>query len=237
MKEFNITANGKSTKTVLVPDGRHEVTIEKWNEAYKWMEQSAQAEQLFEDGDYEKSQMLLVESMCGTMEALSTNLLRSDLMQMDFDKVNNLFLMQFAWLTNESPKKNFKIKGKKFSVPNFKEGSIGDFYDAMSTMQKLKENEDADRGVVIAAVYMRQGEYYQDLQEIDDRIEFLKEHGRMDLFYSCAFFFLNSLKKHKGHISPPSHLVAELERLTSHLNGWATILYSQIRLKQGYLPK
>lgn len=231
MKEFKITANGKTKYTALMPDGRHEVTLDQWNAAYPYLKDTQKAAQLNEDGDIVNAQIMLVKSMCGTMAALSENLEYEDLININFDKLNNLFLMQFSWLTNEKPKKEFNVKGRKFNIPNFETGSAGDFMDVMSLISALGDNEDADKGLAIAAIYMREGDYDQDIDKIMERKEFLKEHARMDLFYSAAFFLRNSLKAHKENIIAPLTLVWEIEKLASVLNGWGTILYSHMLLK------
>ena len=234
MKEFKITSNGETKYTALMPDGRHEVTLEQWNTAYPYLVETKEAEKLYEDGDIANAQIMLVKSMCGTMAALSENLEYDDLININFDKLNNLFLVQFSWLTNENPKKEFNINGKKFNVPNFETGSAGDFMDVMSLISALNDHEEADKGLAIAAIYMREGEYEQDVDKIMERKEFLKKHGRMDLFYSAAFFLRNSLRAHKANITVPLTLVLEVEKLASVLNGWATILYSLILLKLEY---
>ena len=227
MNTFTITANGKSKKDVKLPSGRYDVNIEQWSKAQEHLNTALKANDLLEEGKLEESQKLAVESMCGTMSALSIGLEMDDLMRMDMDKVNNLFMMQFAWLQNETPKRKFKIKGKKFEIPNFGERSCGDFVDTMSLLSIYEDYQDADKGIIIAAIYMREGEYYQDLQEIEERIEFLKKYGRMDLFYSCAFFLLNSTRNHKINMQPHSQLKVEMEKLTSTLNAWASTLYLQ----------
>jgi hypothetical protein len=155
-------------------------------------------------------------------------------MQVEYNKINNLFLIQFGWLSEEKPKRNFKIKGKKFTVPNYEQGTCGDFMDVMSLLAMHEEYNDAEKGLLIAAVYMRNGEYYQDLEEINQRIEFLKKYGKMDLFYSCAFFLFSSLKSYKIDTQRHSAVVKELEKQTSTLVSWGTILYSQTLQSQEY---
>jgi hypothetical protein len=227
MNEYRITANGKEKKIVKLPTGRHEVTLEQWNDAYKYVELAVEANRLFEEGKLEESQAKVIESMCGTIASLGEGITYDELLNVEFNKINNLFLIQFGWLSEEKPKRNFKIKGKKFSVPKFEQGSCGDFMDVMSLLAMHEEYNDAEKGLLIAAVYMRNGEYYQDLEEINQRIEFLKKYGRMDLFYSCAFFLFSSLKSYKIDTRRHSAVVKELENLTSTLVSWATILYSQ----------
>ena len=227
MNEYRITANGNEKKIVKLPSGRHDVTIEQWNNAYKYIELAMEANRLFEEGQVEKSQAKVIESMCGTIAALGVGITFDELMSVDYNKINNLFLVQFGWLSEEKPKREFKIKGKKFTVPKFEQGSCGDFMDVMSLLAMHEEYNDAEKGLLIAAVYMRDGEYYQDLEEINQRIEFLKQYGRMDLFYSCAFFLSSSLKSYKIDIQRHLAVVEEMEKLTSTLVSWATILYSQ----------
>lgn len=227
MKTYNIKTNGSKTKEARLPDGRHEVTLEQWNKAYEYLDMAIKANDLLEEEKNEESQLLAIESMCGTMASLSRNLNKYDLMHMNKDKVNNLFLIQFAWLSNERHKREFNVNGKKFLIPNFAKGTCGDFMDAVSLLSSYGEHEDSEKGLVVAAIYMRQGEYYQDIEEINERMEFLKKYGRMDLFSSAAFFLLSSLRNHKIDMRQHSNLKKEMEKLTSTLNAWATILYSQ----------
>ena len=177
MNIFTITANGKSKKDVKLPSGRYDVNIEQWSKAQEHLNTALKANDLLEEGKLEESQKLAVESMCGTMSALSIGLEMDDLMRMDMDKVNNLFMMQFAWLQNETPKRKFKIKGKKFEIPNFGERSCGDFVD---------------------------------------------------------FFLLSSTSSHKINMQPHLQLKAEMEKLTSTLNAWASTLYLQTLQNQTY---
>jgi hypothetical protein len=234
MNTFTITANGLSKKDVKLPSGRHDVTIAQWVKAHEYLEIAIKANDLLNEGKFEESQKLAVESMCGTMSALSEGLDMDDLLRMEMDKVNNLFMMQFSWLQNETPKRKFKIKGKKFEIPNFGERTCGDFVDTMSLLSVYEQYKDADKGIVVAAIYMREGEYYQDLQEIEERIEFLKKYGRMDLFYSCSFFLLSSMRNHKINTEQHSILKAELEKLTSTLSAWVSTLYLQTLQNQTY---
>jgi len=232
MNKYSFKINGVEDKEFLLPTGRHEVTLTQWNEAYTYLALAEEARTDEENGEFELSHKKIVQSICGTMASLSHGITYEDLLQVDWDKINNLFLIAFDWLQKESPKKEFKIKGKKFVMPNFMTGSAGDFQDCMDMIRQLKDHEEADKGLLVAAIYMRDGEYYQDLEEINARISFLKEHGRMDLFYSCGFFFLSSLRRFKIHTQQPL-IVEELERLTQPLNAWATTLY--LRLSQRHL--
>ena len=245
MNIFTITANGKSKKDVKIPSGRYDVNIEQWSKAQEHLNTALKANDLFEEGKLEESQKLAVESMCGTMSALSIGLEMDDLLRMDMDKVNNLFMMQFAWLQNETPKRKFKIKGKKFEIPNFGERSCGDFVDTMSLLSIYEDYQDADKGIIIEdksnpeknlSHEFKSNEIFKasDLPEIEERIEFLKKYGRMDLFYSCAFFLLNSMRSHKINMQPHLALKAEMEKLTSTLNAWASTLYLQTLQNQTY---
>jgi len=229
MNKFALKINGEEKKEVLTPTGRHEVTIEQWDKAYKWLDLAAEANQDFEDGNTDEAQRKIVASICGTIEALSIGITYDELIQIKWDKVNKLFMIAFSWLQEEEPKKEFKIKGKKFYVPDFMRGTAGDFMDVMSLLSALKENEEHEKGLLIAAIYMRDGEYYQDLEEINARVEFLREHGRMDLFYSCAFFLLNSLKIFNQITPQPLVLLEEMAKLTSTLNSWGSTLYLHTR--------
>ena len=232
MNEYRITVNGKEKKIVKLPSGRHEVTLEQWNNAYKYVELALEANRLFEEGKIEESQAKIIESMCGTISALGEGITYDELLQVDYNKINNLFLIQFDWLSKENVKREFRIKGKKFIVPKFEKATCGDFMDVMSLLAMHEEYNDAEKGLLIAAVYMRNGEYYQDLEEINGRIEFLKQYGRMDLFYSCAFFLSSSLKNYKIDIQRHLAVVKEVEKLTSTLVSWGTILYSQTLQRQ-----
>jgi hypothetical protein len=195
MNEYRITANGNEKKIVKLPSGRHDVTIEQWNNAYKYIELAMEANRLFEEGQVEKSQAKVIESMCGTIAALGAGITFEELMQVEYNKINNLFLIQFGWLSEEKPKRNFKIKGKKFSVPNYEQGTCGDFMDVMSLLAMHEEYNDAEKGLLIAAVYMRNGEYYQDLEEINQRIEFLKKYGKNGLILFVRFFFVQFVEE------------------------------------------
>ena len=234
MNEYRITVNGKEKKIVKLPSGRHEVTLEQWNNAYKYVELALEANRLFEEGKIEESQAKIIESMCGTISALGKGITYEELLQVDYNKINNLFLIQFDWLSKENVKREFRIKGKKFIVPKFEKATCGDFMDVMSLLAMHEDYNDAEKGLLIAAVYMRNGEYYQDLEEINERIEFLKQYGRMDLFYSCAFFLSSSLKSYKIDIQRHLAVVKEVEKLTSTLVSWGTILYSQTLQRQEY---
>ncbi len=69
---------------------------------------------------------------------------------------------------------------------------------------------------------------------MNQRIDMEKQHGRMDLFYSTAFFLFSSLKSYKIDIQRHSAVVEEMEKLTSTLVSWATILYSQTLQSREY---
>jgi hypothetical protein len=90
MNEYRITANGNEKKIVKLPSGRHDVTIEQWNNAYKYIELAMEANRLFEEGQVEKSQAKVIESMCGTIAALGAGITFEELMQVDYNKINNL---------------------------------------------------------------------------------------------------------------------------------------------------
>lgn len=231
MNTYSFKINGVDTKEFHLPTGRHEVTITQWREAYKYLQLADDAREAEDEGKFEEAQSKIIQSIVGTIASLSHGITYDELMQVNYTKLNNLFLTQFAWLQNEQPKKEFKIKGKRFVMPNFMKTSAGDFQDCMDLLKMLKEEEEPDKGLVIAAIYMRNGEYYQDLEEIKARIEFLREHGRMDLFYACSFFFLNSLRAFKITSLQPL-AVAEMEKLTQPLNAWASMLYLRVSLKR-----
>ena len=215
MNTYAVKVNGEETKEFRVPTGRHEVTYEQWKEAYTYFVMAEDARSSMEDGDVEGATKSAIESICKTIEALSDGITYDELMQVNWSKLENLFLIAFGWIQEEEPKTKFKINGKKFSIPDFMRGTAGDFMDVMSLLSSMKDIDESNKGIVVAAVYMREGEYYQDLQEIEERIEFLKKYGRMDLFYSISFFLLSSLRSFS--LDTPQHLplVEELESLIS----------------------
>ena len=215
MNTYAVKVNGEETKEFRVPTGRHEVTYEQWKEAYTYFVMAEDARSSMEDGDVEGATKSAIESICRTIEALSDGITYDELIQVNWAKLENLFLIAFGWIQDEEPKTKFKINGKKFSIPDFMRGTAGDFMDVMSLLSSMKDIDESNKGIVVAAVYMREGEYYQDLQEIEERIEFLKKYGRMDLFYSISFFLLSSLRSFS--LDTPQHLplVEELESLIS----------------------
>jgi len=215
MNTYAVKVNGEETKEFRVPTGRHEVTYEQWKEAYTYFVMAEDARSSMEDGDVEGATKSAIESICRTIEALSDGITYDELMQVNWSKLETLFLIAFGWIQDEEPKTKFKINGKKFSIPDFMRGTAGDFMDVMSLLSSMKDIDESNKGIVVAAVYMREGEYYQDLQEIEQRIEFLKKYGRMDLFYSISFFLLSSLRSFS--LDTPQHLplVEELESLIS----------------------
>jgi hypothetical protein len=146
MNTFTITANGLSKKDVKLPSGRHDVTIAQWVKAHEYLEIAIKANDLLNEGKFEESQKLAVESMCGTMSSLSEGLDMDDLLRMEMDKVNNLFMMQFSWLQNEVPKQKFKINGRKFQMPNFGERTCGDFVDTMSLLSVYENTRTQTKG-------------------------------------------------------------------------------------------
>tara|TARA_R110002020_G_scaffold477_2_gene2420 strand:+ start:1110 stop:1769 length:660 start_codon:yes stop_codon:yes gene_type:complete len=215
MNTYAVKVNGEETKEFRVPTGRHEVTYEQWKEAYTYFVMAEDARRDMEDGDVEGATKSAIESICRTIEALSDGITYDELMQVNWSKLENLFLIAFGWIQEEEPKTKFKINGKKFSIPDFMRGTAGDFMDVMSLLSSMKDIDESNKGIVVAAVYMREGEYYQDLQEIEQRIEFLKKYGRMDLFYSISFFLLSSLRSFSLDTPQHSPLVEELESLIS----------------------
>ncbi len=215
MNTYAVKINGEETKEFKIPTGRHEVTYEQWKEAYTYFVMAEDARASMEDGDVEGATRSAIESICKTIEALSEGITYEELIQVNWSKLENLFLIAFGWIQEEEPKTKFKINGKKFSIPDFMRGTAGDFMDVMSLLSSMKDIDESNKGIVVAAVYMREGEYYQDLQEIEERIEFLKKYGRMDLFYSISFFLLSSLRSFSLDTPQHSQLVEELESLIS----------------------
>jgi hypothetical protein len=139
--------------------------------------------------------------------------------------VFNLFISDFGWIKDEMPKKELLIKGKKFLIPNFDKKSAGDFMDLYDLTQQITDKNSADYGLLIAAVYLKDGEYHQDLEDLEKRKEFFKKYAKMDLFYSCTFFLFNTLQKYKPDIVQPMELQQEAEKVISTLNVWDTIPY------------
>lgn len=226
MNRYSLTIDGHA-KTFYLPTGRHEITIDKWRKAYKYMEMSDKAQYLLDEGKVLESQAMAIESICGTMCELSDGLEYRDLILAPWDKIYNLSLIAFDWIQKEKPKTEFKINGRRFIVPDFHRRSAGDFQDVTQMLQVMERENEADKGALIAAVYMRDGEYYQDLQEIQDRVEFVKKHAKMDLFYACSFFLLNSMRHFKVITQQHLEEVREMERLTSTSLNLATTLYFQ----------
>ena len=233
MRSYTLTAGEKEIKTLKTPQGRHEVSYYQWQKAYEYLLLSQEAKQDFDDGKYEEATKKSIESISRVIAALSTGVTYKELLRIEWDKINNIFLLDFEWLSYEEPKKEFKIKGRKFTIPNFDNGTAGDYMDVMDLLKATKESgNDIDMGLTIAAVYLKEDkEYNQDIDAINERKEFFKKYAKIDLFYSVAFFLTSSLNKLKIDIRQHSEVLEELERLTSSLNGWASILYLQASQK------
>lgn len=234
MKNFEFIAGNEKVK-FKVPEGRHEVSYNKWMKAYPYIKLAEEAQQALDLGDNLLATQKSIESMTHTICELSEGIRYDQLIKIKMDKINNLFLTSFNWLGSERPKKEFTINGKRFIIPEFINASAGDFMDCTALIQVLNDNvADEEKGLIIGAVYMRDGQYIQDLQGINKRKEFLKKHAKMDFFFSCSFFLLNSLQT-LGLLSS-LHLThrKELELLISSLNEWVTILYLQASQKRAY---
>jgi hypothetical protein len=229
MRNYKLTAGDKEIKTLKTPQGRHEVSYYQWAKAYEYILLSQEAKQDFEDGKFEEATKKSIESITRVIAALGTGATYKDLLRIEWDKINNIFLLDFEWLSNEEPKREFKIKGRKFTIPNFDNSTAGDYMDVMDILRAAKDNSnDIDMGLTIASVYLKDDkEYKQDVDAINERKEFLKKYAKIDLFYSVAFFLTNSLVNLKIDIQQHSQIVMELAKLTSSLNGWASILYLQ----------
>lgn len=237
MRKYNIKINEKVTLSFKTPVGRKEVSYKQWSDAYKHIKISLKAKEEYEKGNINKASMLSVESMARIICALSKGVKYEDLIKLPISKLNNLFILEFSWLSNELPKRKFKVKNLKVEIPNFNKASAGDFMDTMSYLNLIKDKENhAELGVVIAAIYSKGGEYYQDEDNINKRIEFFKEHAKMDLFYSASFFLTSSLVNLKIPIK--QHLSEKAQRVivktTSYLNAWVTTLCSPALQKVEY---
>lgn len=225
----------KGIKEVKTPQGRHEVSYDTWVNAYKYIQLAQEADNLYQDGQYYEASEKAIESICRIMCALSEGLEYQDLIMVNHDKINNIFITLFAWLQNEQPKKEFIINGNRYSMPSFINDSAFEFMDTLQMLQQIDGASEADKGLIIAAIYLRDHVYVDDLQEIEARKEYFKKHAKMDLFYSCAFFLRSSIMR-LGRSSLQLSKLPELELLTSNLAHWVSILYLQALQKHKYSP-
>ena len=237
MNNFTLTTP-QGNKKIKIPQGRHEVSYSQWMEAYKYIMLGEEAQQDLDNNEHAKASRKAIESMARIVSALS-NAEYKDVINLTPDKLNNLFLLYFDWLNKELPKKEHKIKNRIFVIPDFTKGSAGDFMDSMDLLGMVEDSKnDIELGLTIASVYLKEkkdkGEYKQDLEEIEKTKQFIKDNAKMDVLYSCAFFFLNFSKDLKPLIQQPLEVREELEKLISNLNGWVTILYSQVSQKVDY---
>lgn len=236
MNRFSFKANGITQKEFWIPTGRYDITYKQWNEAYPFIQLADEAMKDFEAGNTLDAQRKSIESICRVIAALSKGITYEELIMVEWDKINNLFVTQFAFLQREAPKEIFEIKGRKFSIRTFEKGTAGDFMDCTDLLKQIEQSSEIDKGILIAAVYLRDGEYYQDLQAIEERISWLKEHARMDVIYACSFFLLNFMRKWGESMQRHSAVVAELEKGMSTLNAWVTTLYLQTLRPQAFSP-
>ena len=207
-----------------LPEGRHEVTYDQWSEAIKQIKEIDEAQNLYESGDYSQSNSKVIRAMSKMIVALSDgNVKEDDLLNCEWDKVNNIFATCFSWIHNEPPKKEFIVNGKTLVIPNFNNTTGLQLMDATAYLQQIDEAEDHEKGLVIATIYTSE-KYTQDLVEYEKRKEWLKKYAKLDLFYSCAFFLRNTMKKLPLYIPQPL-VVQEVEKLTKRLNALATTLY------------
>ena len=137
MRSYTLTAGDEDIKTLKTPQGRHEVSYYQWNKAYEYIKLSQEAKQDFDAGNYEVATKKSIESISRVIASLSTGVSYKDLLKIDWEKINNIFLLDFEWLSYEEPKKKFKIKGRKFSIPDFGNGTAGDYMDAMDLLRAL----------------------------------------------------------------------------------------------------
>jgi len=237
MKKYTLTNNGKEILVLKVPEGRHEVSYDQWCEAYKYLDLAQESKKDFDDGNIFEATQKSIESISRLVSSLSTGVTYEQLIKVPYSKINNIFILDFGWLSSEMPKKSFKVKGKTFKIPNFSEKSAGDFMDVMDLIKQINDlKNDADLGLTIAAIYFREGDYKQDVEAINERKEHLKKYAAMDVLFSAGFFFSNSLmsleKSMLQHLE--LEVMEELEKLTSSLSGWGTILYLQALQKAEY---
>jgi len=224
-----IELNGKEFK---VPQSRSEVSYSQWKEAYKHINLADEAREAYEAGNDEKATILVIEHLASIVSSLSIGVTKEDLLQVKYEQLVNLHILHFKWISDEEPKTKFIIKGKKFDVPDFGKMSALQLMDCMALIQQMKEDDEVDKGVVIASIYCRE-QYTQDFEDLQAKQQFLKDNANLDLFYSCSFFLQSGL----AHLPSYTlhHLLAEaVEMLTSNLNDWGSILYLQVLQKQPY---
>ena len=237
MKKYNLTENGESKLTLLVPEGRHEVSYDQWKDAYQYIEMAQEAKDDFDNNLLIDATKKSVESITRLMSCLCSGVEFEELRNVPYDKLNNIFILEFGWLSKEDPKKKFNINGRTFEMPDFSKKSAGDFMDVMDLIGQVNDKkDDAELGLIIAAIYLREGDYKQDIDKINERKEFLKRYAKMDVLYSAGFFLTNSLNNlDKSTLQLLAHQVEkELVRITSSLHAWATILYLQASQKVEY---
>jgi hypothetical protein len=224
-----IELNGKEFK---VPQSRSEVTYSQWKEAYKHIHLADEAREAYEAGNDEKATILVIEHLASIISALSIGVTKDDLLQVKYEQLVNLHILHFKWISDEEPKTKFIIKGKKFDVPDFGKMSALQLMDCMALIQQMKEDDEIDKGVVIASIYCRE-QYVQDFEDLEAKQRWLKDNANLDLFYSCAFFLRSGLA-HLPSYTLHHSLAEAVEMLTSTLNDWVSILYLQVLQKQPY---
>ena len=234
MRKYKITEQGIGKLTLNVPEGRHEVTYDQWKDGYEYIKLAQSAKDDFDEGLYLEATKKSVESITHLMAHLCTGATYEQLKLVPYEKLNEIFILEFSWLSKEQPKKEFKIKERTFTMPEFLNKTAGDFMDVMDLIGQLNDKQDdAELGLTIAAIYMREGDYKQDLDKINERKDFLRKYAKMDVLYSAGFFLTNSLNNlDKSTLQLLAHQVEkELVRITSSLHAWATILYLQASQK------
>ena len=215
MNNYTLRLDDKEVYKFKTPTGRHEVTYAQWNSVFEYLK----AKDKLEDADEVTTIRVGLESMCRIIAGLSQGVTYEDLLKVDAQKITIIYISDFSWLSDELPKTKFTVNGKKIVVPNFSKGTAGDYMDAMDLLNQIKDNSnDAEVGLLIAAIYTRDGEYIQDIEAIEKRKEWLRDHARMDLFFSVGFFLLSFLMKIRNDIPLHTELLRELEKLTSTCN-------------------
>ena len=180
---------GSDKVSFKCPSGRHEVTYDKWSKAYEY---TKFIEEIKEEENEFKAAKLTLEYMCRMIAALSDGISYDELLQCNHEQINNIFRISFDWLQNEQPKRRFKVNGKNFEIPNYERRSSGEFMDAMDLINAMQTDDFAFMGCELAAVYLHEEGFDSSadrFEKIEERKEFFKQYGRMDLFYSVGFFF------------------------------------------------
>lgn len=224
-----ITIQIETGKEFRCPEKRSEITYEQWAKAYEHLKKVEEGQDLLEKGNYIDSSKITIRGICGMIAELSEGITEQELLMCDWDKVNKIFASVFSFIQNEPPKNKFEVGGKTLTIPDFNLTTGLQLMDCTAYLQQITESGDHEKGLIIASVYTTE-KYTQDLKAFEDRKEWIRKHGRMDLFYSASFFLLNSIKRLKLFTLPHS-IQEEVEVLTKDLVGLATIQYLLVSQK------